>query len=130
MRPPLFKHRCLISGWNVCRTKQTTHIIKYHFLVFCLHIPIGIRLTKMPVSAQYSPSRPSIRETIAARRAELRNTPKSQRTGDLQTYGSPAGKRAGTPRGFVHLDGSGADLLEDKTVEGQLKKAAKSGKLR
>ncbi|AAW42699.2 hypothetical protein CNC04030 [Cryptococcus deneoformans JEC21] len=83
----------------------------------------------MPVSAQNSPARPSIRETIAARRAELRNTPKSQRTGDLQTYGSPAGKRAGTPRGFVHLDGSGADLLEDKTVEGQLKKAAKSGKL-
>lgn len=83
----------------------------------------------MSVSARNSPSRPSIRETIAARRAELRNTPKSQRTGDLQTYGSPVGRRAGTPRGFVHLDGSGADLIDDKTVEGQLKKAVKSGRL-
>lgn len=83
----------------------------------------------MSVSARNSPARPSIRETIAARRAELRNTPKSQRTGDLQTYGSPVGRRAGTPRGFVHLDGSGADLIDDKTVEGQLKKAIKSGRL-
>ncbi|WVQ85336.1 hypothetical protein IAT38_007501 [Cryptococcus sp. DSM 104549] len=76
-----------------------------------------------------SPARPSIRETIAARRAELRITPKGQRHGDLQTYGSPLAKRAGTPRGFVALDGAGGDLIDDKTVEGQVKKAVKSGKL-
>ncbi|WVQ71055.1 hypothetical protein IAR50_000580 [Cryptococcus sp. DSM 104548] len=83
----------------------------------------------MPTMGRDSPARPSIRETIAARRAELRKTPKSQRTGDLQTYGSPAGRRAGTPRGFVYLDGNGVDQINDKSVEGQIKKAKKSGKL-
>ncbi|WVO13174.1 hypothetical protein L204_100786 [Cryptococcus depauperatus] len=83
----------------------------------------------MSTAGRQTPTRPSIRETIAARRAELRNTPKSQRSGDLQTFGSPVGKQVGTPRGFVHLDGNGMNLIDDKTVEGQIKKAAKSGKL-
>ncbi|TYJ57633.1 hypothetical protein B9479_001715 [Cryptococcus floricola] len=83
----------------------------------------------MPTTGRDSPARPSIRETIAARRAELRKTPRSQRTGDLQTYGSPAGRRAGTPRGFVYLDGNGVDQINDKSVAGQIRKAKKSGKL-
>ncbi|WWD17984.1 hypothetical protein CI109_102430 [Kwoniella shandongensis] len=103
-------------------------------------------------SARNSPARPSIREQIAAKRAEVRNSPlaKSARVGttagsggssSLGGVGSPLAARRTTAggstargavggRGGFGITGDGSEgVVEEKTVDGQIKKAVKSAKL-
>ncbi|KAK8865831.1 hypothetical protein IAR55_000979 [Kwoniella newhampshirensis] len=96
------------------------------------------------MSARNSPARPSIREQIAAKRAEARNSPLAKsRVGigassgsSLGGVGSPLASRRtvapsssrGAGRAGYAGDGS-AGVVEEKTVNGQVQKAVKSGKL-
>ncbi|OCF32862.1 hypothetical protein I316_05499 [Kwoniella heveanensis BCC8398] len=81
-----------------------------------------------------SPARPSMREQIAAKRAEARNSPAGKRLAAAQAaaanastsghgYGSPIGKR-GTAMTFAS-----PEKVPDKTVESEVKRAARTGKL-
>lgn len=74
------------------------------------HHPLDLRSSTM--------SRPSIRDQIAAKRAEASKTPARR----IQDVG--AAVSAAQARGF---GSASTDRLDDKTISGQVKKAARSG---
>ncbi|WRT63971.1 uncharacterized protein IL334_000898 [Kwoniella shivajii] len=84
-----------------------------------------------------SPVRPSIREQIAAKRAEFQNSPIGKRQAAASAaasasasaasgYSSPAPRRTGNASTFAVPGGS---ELADKTKEGEIKRSIRSGKL-
>ncbi|WVW82095.1 hypothetical protein I302_104100 [Kwoniella bestiolae CBS 10118] len=85
-----------------------------------------------------SPLRPSMREQIAAKRAEYQNSPAARRTAASNASTSAAGGGSPAPpsrrtahNGSTRL-GFGAEdegKLADKTVGGEIKRAVRSGKL-
>ncbi|WWC99490.1 hypothetical protein V866_006393 [Kwoniella sp. B9012] len=82
-----------------------------------------------------SPARPSMREQIAAKRAEYQQSPAARRIAASNASASAASAGYGSPapasRGGRNIGGRGEDdgALADKTVEGQIKKSIRSGKL-
>ena len=81
--------------------------------------PSAIPLTR-PSSMPATPGTPSVRDHIAAKRAEARQANASQRVRE-------ASKLSSTLSTPTNRNGPSAEVLEDKTVPGQIAKAAKSG---
>ncbi|WWC86072.1 uncharacterized protein L201_000943 [Kwoniella dendrophila CBS 6074] len=88
-----------------------------------------------------SPARPSMRDQIAAKRAEYQNSPaaaakrlaaasNASSSASSHGYGSPTPKRNTGFTNNNNITGAGDDeKLADKTVTGEVKKAVRSGKL-
>ncbi|WWC66579.1 uncharacterized protein I206_100482 [Kwoniella pini CBS 10737] len=73
-----------------------------------------------------SPARPSIREQIAAKRAEYANSPAARR---VATSSSANSSSSPIPKKTFNKQEEEEDQLADKTVNGEIKKAIRSGKL-
>ncbi|WVR05734.1 hypothetical protein IAU60_002759 [Kwoniella sp. DSM 27419] len=85
------------------------------------------------MSFRDSPARPSIREQIAAKRAEARNSPAGKRLAAAQAaaadpsatgYGSPLASRRTQAMTYAS-----PEKLPEKSLEGEIRRAAMSGKL-
>ncbi|WWC58405.1 uncharacterized protein I303_100945 [Kwoniella dejecticola CBS 10117] len=75
-----------------------------------------------------SPARPSMREQIAAKRAEYANSPAGRQAAASHASAAAASASPAPRRTFARAEPDEGKMA-DKTVEGELKKAVRSGKL-